>query len=101
MPTVMTHPAAALGLFPWFRGRIGRPAVLVTGMALTLHLEILVVQETKSDHRIFVAASPKPKDDPVWKRLRAFKRLFHQVLPFCYRIYTYVSAFFLDHAADL
>lgn len=50
----------------------------VTGMPLTLHLEILVVQETKSDHRIFAAASPKPTDDPVWKRLRALKRLFHQ-----------------------
>ncbi len=49
----------------------------VTGKPLTLHLEILVVQETKSDHRIFAAVSPKPKDDRVWKRLRAFKRQFH------------------------
>ena len=39
----MTHPAAALGLFPWFRGRIGRPAVLVTGMALTMAPDLDVI----------------------------------------------------------
>jgi len=50
----------------------------VTGKPLTLHMEILVVQPTKTDQRIFAAVSPKPIDDPVWKRLRAFKRLFHQ-----------------------
>lgn len=48
----------------------------VTGKPLTLHLEILVVQATKSDHRIFAAVSPKPINDPIWKRLRAFKRVF-------------------------
>lgn len=36
MPTAFTHPAAALGLFPWFRGQIGRPGVLIAGAALTL-----------------------------------------------------------------
>ena len=43
MPTVMTHPAVALGLFPWFRGRIGRPAVLVTGMVLTMAPDLDVI----------------------------------------------------------
>lgn len=36
MPTVITHPAAALGLFPWFRKQIGRPGVLLAGTVLTM-----------------------------------------------------------------
>ncbi len=36
MPTVFSHPAAALGLIPWFRRALGRPAVLVIGVLLTL-----------------------------------------------------------------
>lgn len=36
MPTIFTHPAAAIGLFPWFRAQIGRPGVLLTGVALTM-----------------------------------------------------------------
>jgi len=36
MPTVISHPAAALGLFPWFRRALGRPAVLAIGVLLTL-----------------------------------------------------------------
>jgi len=36
MPTIITHPAAALGLFPWFRTQIGRPGVLLTGAVLTI-----------------------------------------------------------------
>jgi inner membrane protein len=36
MPTIISHPAAAIGLFPWFRNQIGRPGVLLTGAALTM-----------------------------------------------------------------
>lgn len=36
MPTIISHPAAAIGLFPWFRNQIGRPGVLLTGAALTI-----------------------------------------------------------------
>lgn len=36
MPTIITHPAIALGLFPWFRKQIGRPGVLLVGAALTM-----------------------------------------------------------------
>lgn len=36
MPTIIAHPAAAIGLFPWFRNQIGRPGVLLTGAALTI-----------------------------------------------------------------
>jgi len=50
----------------------------VTGKPITLNLEILVVQATKGDHRLFAAVSPRSTDDAMWKRLRAFKRQFHQ-----------------------
>lgn len=36
MPTIFSHPAAAIGLFPWFRNQIGRPGVLLAGAALTM-----------------------------------------------------------------
>ena len=36
MPTIISHHAAAIGLFPWFRNQIGRPGVLLTGAALTM-----------------------------------------------------------------
>ncbi len=35
MASLITHPVVALGLFPWFRGRIGKPAVLLIGAVLT------------------------------------------------------------------
>jgi inner membrane protein len=43
MPTVISHPAAAIGAFPWFRRRLGHPAVLLVGMALTVLPDIDVV----------------------------------------------------------
>lgn len=43
MPTILTHPAAAIGLLPWFRGQLGRPVVLVTGMALTMAPDLDVI----------------------------------------------------------
>lgn len=36
MPTIISHPAAAIALFPWFRNQIGRPGVLLVGAALTI-----------------------------------------------------------------
>jgi inner membrane protein len=36
MPTIFSHPAAAIALFPWFRAQIGRPGVLLAGAALTM-----------------------------------------------------------------
>ena len=48
----------------------------VTGKPLKLHLEMLVVERSRNDHRIFAAVSPKPADSPVWKILRKFKREF-------------------------
>ena len=35
MASLITHPVVALGCFPWFRKRIGKPAVLAIGAALT------------------------------------------------------------------
>lgn len=43
MPTVMTHPAAAMALFPWFRGQLGRPGVLAAGMLLTMAPDLDVI----------------------------------------------------------
>ncbi len=43
MPTVFSHPAAAIGAFPWFRRRLGHPAVLLVGMALTVLPDIDVI----------------------------------------------------------
>jgi inner membrane protein len=43
MPTVITHPAAALGLLPWFRREVGRPAVLAVGVLLTMLPDLDVV----------------------------------------------------------
>lgn len=36
MPTILTHPAVAIGLFPWFRRQIGRPDILIVGAILTI-----------------------------------------------------------------
>lgn len=36
MPTVLTHPAIAIGLFPWFRNQISRPEILIAGAVLTI-----------------------------------------------------------------
>jgi inner membrane protein len=36
MPTVLTHPVIAIGLFPWFRSQIGRTGVLIAGAVLTV-----------------------------------------------------------------
>jgi inner membrane protein len=43
MPTVFSHPAAAIGAFPWFRRRLGHPGVLLAGMVLTLLPDIDVI----------------------------------------------------------
>lgn len=43
MPTVISHPAVAIGAFPWLRRRLGHPAVLLAGMALTALPDIDVI----------------------------------------------------------
>jgi len=43
MPTVISHPVVALGLFPWLRRELGRPAVLVIGMLLTVLPDLDIV----------------------------------------------------------
>lgn len=60
-----------------FRAKLQSYDPFVTGKPLTLHLEILVVQQSPSDHRLFAAVAPKPTDDPIWRRLRALKKVFH------------------------
>ncbi len=48
----------------------------VTGEALKLRLEMLVVESDKNDHRIFAAVSPKSGESSVWTLLRELKREF-------------------------
>lgn len=43
MPTVISHPAIAIGAFPWFRRHLGHPALLLVGMVLTALPDIDVV----------------------------------------------------------
>ncbi len=43
MPTILSHPAVAIGAFPWFRRHLGHPALLLVGMALTVLPDIDVV----------------------------------------------------------
>ncbi len=43
MPTVISHPAVAIGAFPWFRRRLGHPALLLAGMVLTVLPDVDVV----------------------------------------------------------
>lgn len=50
----------------------------VTGKPLMLHLEMVVVETNRNDHRIFAAVSPGPVDTPMWKLLRRFKREFRE-----------------------
>ena len=53
MATIFTHPAVALGLFPWFKSVRQSKYILLTGMVLTavpdldvigLHLGILLFE---------------------------------------------------------
>ncbi len=50
----------------------------VTGKPLTLNVEMMVIDVSKADRRIFAALSPKPTDSPIWKQLRAFKDQFKE-----------------------
>lgn len=43
MPTVIAHPAAAIGLFPWFRRHLGAPVVLFAGAFLTVAPDLDVI----------------------------------------------------------
>ena len=50
----------------------------VTGKPLTLNLEMIVIDTSPTDHRIFAAISPKPVDSPIWKLLRTLKDQFQE-----------------------
>ena len=50
----------------------------VTGGPLKLHLEIILHEPSRTDHRIFAAVSPKPFESPVWKILRKLKGQFQK-----------------------
>lgn len=50
----------------------------VTGKPLTLYLEMIVIETSRTDHRVFAAVSPKPADSPVWKVLRSLKEQFQE-----------------------
>lgn len=52
----------------------------VTGKPLKLNLEMIVLDLSPTDHRIFAAVSPQPDDSPVWKQLRAMKDQFQERL---------------------
>jgi inner membrane protein len=43
MPTIISHPAAAIALLPWFRRQIGRPGVFLTGAILTIAPDLDVI----------------------------------------------------------
>jgi inner membrane protein len=43
MPTVLTHPAIAIGLFPWYRSQLGRPEMLLAGAILTVAPDLDVI----------------------------------------------------------
>jgi len=43
MPTLISHPAVAIGAFPWIRRHLGHPGLLLVGMALTALPDIDVV----------------------------------------------------------
>lgn len=43
MPTIFSHPAVALGLFPWFRGIVKSPLLLALAAVLTILPDLDVV----------------------------------------------------------
>ncbi len=50
----------------------------VTGKPLTLNVEMMVIDVSQSDRRIFAALSSKPVDSPIGKQLRTFKDQFKE-----------------------
>lgn len=61
-----------------FRATVQSFDPFVTGKPLTLNLEMIVIDASRTDHRIFAAVSPKPTDSPVWKLLRTLKDQFQE-----------------------
>ncbi len=43
MPTIFSHPAIAVGIFPWFRSMSGRTIVLFAGILLTIVPDLDVI----------------------------------------------------------
>ena len=62
----------------YFRGAVESFDPFVTGKPLTLNLEMIVIDTSRTDHRIFAAISPKPVDSPIWKLLRTLKDQFQE-----------------------
>jgi len=61
-----------------FRAAVESFDPFVTGKSLTLNLEMIVIDTSRTDHRIFAAISPKPTDSPIWKLLRTLKDQFKE-----------------------
>ena len=61
-----------------FRATVASFDAFVTGKPLTLNLEMIVIDASRTDHRIFAAISPKPVDSPIWKLLRTLKDQFQE-----------------------
>ncbi len=59
-----------------FSGSVASFDPFVTGKPLTLNFEMIVIDMSRKDHRIFAALSPKPADSPNWKTLRTLKDQF-------------------------
>jgi len=59
-----------------FRATVESFDPFVTGKPLTLNLEMIVIDASRTDHRIFAAVSPKPTDASIWQLLRAQKDAF-------------------------
>lgn len=72
---VQADQAGAKGAKP-FRAAVEAFDPFVTGKPLTLNMEIVVIDASPNDHRIFAAVSPKPGDSPEWKTLRTMKDQF-------------------------
>jgi len=62
----------------YFRATVQSFDPFVTGKPLTLNLEMIVIDASRTDHRIFAAVSPKPTDSPIWKLLRILKDKFQE-----------------------
>ena len=61
-----------------FSGSVASYDPFVTGKPLTLNFEMIVIDMSLKDHRIFAAISPKPVDSPIWKLLRTLKDQFKE-----------------------
>ena len=61
-----------------FRATVESFDPFTTGKPLTLNVEMMVIDASQTDRRIFAALSPQPTDSPIWKLLRTFKDQFKE-----------------------